>query len=62
MTDGITGLKSGTARVSMIEADCPDHYCVDHAAIDKVNETIVCLPHRVVLEITGGGEEKEVDA
>lgn len=46
----------------MIEADCPDHYCVDHAAIDKVNETIVCLPHRVVLEITGGGEEKEVDA
>ncbi|MEE0751636.1 NusG domain II-containing protein [Frisingicoccus sp.] len=49
-------------RVSMIEADCPDHYCVDHAAIDKVNETIVCLPHRVVLEITGGGEEKEVDA
>lgn len=49
-------------EVSMIEADCPDQYCVDHIPIDKVNETIVCLPHRVVLEITRGGEEREVDA
>lgn len=48
--------------VSMIEADCPDQYCVNHAPIDKVNETIVCLPHRVVLEITGGSEERDVDA
>ncbi|MEI3266791.1 MAG: NusG domain II-containing protein [Frisingicoccus sp.] len=41
-------------KVSMLEADCPDQYCVEHAAIDKVNETIVCLPHKVVLEITEG--------
>ena len=41
-------------KVTMIEADCPDQYCVKHAAIDKVDETIICLPHKVVLEITEG--------
>lgn len=48
--------------VSMMEADCPDQYCVKHAPIDKVNETIVCLPHKVVLEITEGEETKDIDA
>ena len=48
--------------VSMMEADCPDQYCVEHAPIDKVNETIVCLPHKVVLEITEGEEPRDLDA
>lgn len=48
--------------VMMIEADCPDQYCVNHAAINKENETIVCLPHKVVLEITQSEEQREVDA
>lgn len=48
--------------VTMIEADCPDQYCVHHASINKENETIVCLPHKVVLEITQGEEQREVDA
>ena len=48
--------------VSMVEADCPDQYCVEHAAIHREGETIVCLPHKVVLEITEGDVQKEVDA
>lgn len=48
-------------EVSMTEADCPDRYCVKHAPIHKVNETIICLPHKVVLEITAGSEEKDID-
>ncbi|MDD3222982.1 MAG: NusG domain II-containing protein [Lachnospiraceae bacterium] len=47
--------------VSMTEADCPDQYCVKHSAITKVNETIICLPHKVVLEITGGSQERDID-
>ncbi|MCM1567900.1 MAG: NusG domain II-containing protein [Roseburia sp.] len=43
-------IQEGTVFVE--EADCPDKYCVKHHAIDRVNETIVCLPHRLVLEIT----------
>ena len=48
--------------VSMIEADCPDQYCVDHAPIHREGETIVCLPHKVVLEITNSSVKSEVDA
>lgn len=48
--------------VTMMEADCPDQYCVKHAPINKESETIVCLPHKVVLEITSGEEKREVDA
>lgn len=38
----------------MTEADCPDQICVRHKKIHYNGETIVCLPHRVVIEITGG--------
>lgn len=38
-------------RVSMKEADCPDGYCVAHKAITQTNETIVCLPHKLVVEL-----------
>ena len=48
--------------VKMMEADCPDQYCVDHAPIHRKGETIVCLPHKVVLEITNSAVEREVDA
>ena len=35
----------------MKEADCPDKYCVKQGKIKNVGETIVCLPHKVVVEI-----------
>lgn len=40
--------------VSMKHADCSDHTCVRTGSISRTGETIVCLPHRLVLEITGG--------
>ena len=42
-------IEDGKAYVS--EADCPDKICVDHAPISRVGETIVCLPHGVVIAI-----------
>ena len=33
------------------EADCPDKICVHHVRISRTSETIVCLPHRLVVEI-----------
>lgn len=47
-------------RVHMEAADCPDQYCVQHAAIHSDHETIICLPHELVVEITGG-EVSDVD-
>lgn len=43
-------------KVSMTDADCPDKLCVNMGKISKTGETIVCLPHRVVVEITGAGD------
>lgn len=42
-------IKNGKAN--MTKADCPDKICVNHAAISKKGETIVCLPHKVVVEV-----------
>ena len=47
--------------VFMEEADCPDQYCVDHVAITKTNETIVCLPHKLVVEVVAKTQETEID-
>lgn len=38
-------------KVFMKEADCPDKICVRHRAISNSGETIVCLPHRVVVSV-----------
>ena len=35
----------------MSEADCPDGYCKNQGKISHENETIVCLPHKLVVEI-----------
>lgn len=47
-------IENGSVR--MLEADCPDQVCVHTAPISKPGQTIVCLPNRVVIEITGSGE------
>ena len=53
---GINIVQIKDRQVSVTEADCPDKICVKHSAISKVGETIVCLPHRLVVEIGGGDE------
>lgn len=50
--------------VVMEEADCPDGYCRKQGAIKTSGQSIVCLPHRLVVEITGNSARKgdETDA
>lgn len=40
-----------SARVQ--EADCPDLVCANHKPISNVGETIICMPHRVIIGIEG---------
>lgn len=49
-------------KVKMKEADCPDKYCVSHRAISKAKETIVCLPHKLVVEIKTSVSNQNIDA
>lgn len=41
-------------RVWMQAADCPDQICVHHIPIKGGGESIICLPHKLVVEIRGG--------
>lgn len=47
-------------QVSMIYADCPDKICEKHRAIKNNNESIICLPNKVIVTVTNG-LENEVD-
>ena len=51
-------IKDGYA--DMTEASCPDQICVNHNKISQKNETIVCLPDKVVVKIENGKKE-EID-
>lgn len=51
-------IKNGYA--DMIDASCPDKLCVKHKPIHYNNETIVCLPDKVVLKVVSK-EESDVD-
>ena len=42
-------------------ADCPDRSCMHQKAIGANGETIVCLPHRIVV-LVRSERESEVDA
>lgn len=42
-------IENGCAFVN--EADCPDRICVKQGRIDETGESIICLPHKVIIEI-----------
>lgn len=48
---GYNIIKISGGKVSVIDADCPDGICVKHPAISRGGEIIVCLPHRLTVEI-----------
>lgn len=52
-------IEHGTARIE--SADCPDELCVQMGKISRSGQSIICLPHQVVVEIQGG-KEAEADA
>lgn len=40
-------------KIKMEDADCPDKVCIKPGFINKPGQTLVCLPHKVVIEIKG---------
>lgn len=51
--EGINIVSVKDDKVAIIEADCPDKICIQPGYIDEVGESLVCLPHRVMVEIKG---------
>ncbi|HIW59840.1 MAG TPA: NusG domain II-containing protein [Candidatus Anaerobutyricum avicola] len=59
--EGTNTLTIVDGQADMTEADCPDKICVDHIAISRAGESIVCLPHRIVVEIIAGEGREDQD-
>ena len=54
----IVVIKDGRAWVE--EADCINQICVGHRPIYKDHESIVCIPHKLIVEIKSS-EKNEID-
>ena len=54
-------LQIADGQAAVIEANCGDHTCVRTGAVSREGETIVCLPHRLIVEIRGG-DSSDFDA
>lgn len=48
-------IKDGEVRVT--EADCPDRICVTMGSISRTGQTIVCMPHQLVIRIISNDQE-----
>lgn len=48
--------------VAMESADCRDQICVRHKPISAAGESVICLPHRLVIEISGGDDMSAMEA
>ena len=70
LEDTVLNIDSDKGRNTVVVADkevyvesanCPDQICVEHAHIMYKDETIVCLPHRLIITIISE-EESNTDA
>ena len=52
-------IKDGKAY--MKDADCQDQICVHMHPIEKEGQTIICLPHRLFLELESHDDKKKDD-
>lgn len=48
-------------RVHVEEADCPNQDCVHQGWIDAAGQQIVCLPHKLTVDIVDEGAESTYD-
>lgn len=58
---GYNLVEIGDGNVRVIEASCPDELDVKQGYISSPGEIIVCLPNRLIIEIKGSSEIREVD-
>ncbi len=48
---GSNTLVISDAKAYISDADCPDKLCVHFSAVYKDKQSIICLPHKLVVEV-----------
>ena len=59
---GTNTIQVEPGRIRVSHADCPDQVCVGQGWISTSTAPIVCLPHRLVIEITTDAAQEDLDA
>ncbi len=54
-------LQIADGHVKIISANCPNLDCVHHKEITLHHESIICLPHKIVVTIYAPEDEGDVD-
>ena len=55
--DDINKIEVRDGQIAIVYANCGDQICVRKGYIGKTGQTIVCLPHRLVIEIMGATDD-----
>ena len=53
-------IKDGCAKIT--NTNCPDGICASHKSISRDGESIICLPHKVVVSVVDEDSNDGVDA
>ena len=59
--DGLNRLVIKDGKAYVEEANCPDGVCANHSPIHRDGESIICLPHRVVVSVSTVGDADQPD-
>jgi len=51
--DGFNTIVIENGEVYVVDADCKDGLCIHQGKKSSIGETIVCLPHKLVVTVTG---------
>jgi hypothetical protein len=54
--EGFLTIEIDKGRVKVIQSTCRDKLCIKQGWIEKIGESIVCLPNRISISIIGKGE------
>jgi hypothetical protein len=46
--------------IAIIDADCPDKVCMKPGFISKPGESLVCLPHKLMVEVKGNTDIDDI--
>lgn len=62
LSEGAMVLEIQDGRIRMKHSDCGRQFCVHQGWAAHNGETIICVPHKTVIEIQGEGRQPSVDA
>lgn len=58
-SENIVEVRNGS--IGIIEASCTDHICIDTGSIDNSSVPVVCLPNKIIIEISDN-TDNSIDA